>query len=213
MAQGWSLFIVGLLVIFNGRDTSSFAVDFGDIREILGLGREIATNALESLEWIRKGEGNNGELDFPFIKKMERKLFDKMNTVNNRVQNLEKQIDQRTGEVLDIIMRELPLREKLERNVQDMSALLDRVNDFHNDYTVYYSDKNDKFEHFTLRDFAKRCVSIEFRALPDLLRSIHRLIVPNNFIQKDQSIFTQIALNSQVRKNYLYFIYSFYFDI
>ncbi|XP_015118956.1 uncharacterized protein LOC107042423 isoform X1 [Diachasma alloeum] len=183
-----------LLLMIHGQRTASFNLDFGDIREMLVLGREIGISALESAEWIRKGSQNDSELNFPFIKKMERKLMEQIATVNRRLDNLEVTINQRAGEIIDVLLRELPRREQLDRNLYEMNRYLGRIDDFYRRF-LDYALAPVKYEGYTMKDFAKSCVSNAYGDLPDLLESIHRLLVPLG--QFDSGLLALLANNSQ----------------
>lgn len=204
----FSLYVGFFILLFSslnydGQKVNALALDFGDIKDILALGREITVGALESLEWIQKGSldssKESGQINFPFIKIMERRLIDQISTINNKIEYVEQRIEQRGNEIVDIILRELPLRHQLDRNLNDLSKYLGRIDDFYSKF-IEYSKSPNKFEIFTKKDFAESCVSSEYGGLPDILMSTHRLIVPSSSTSFERSLLVQLAHNVKVIK-------------
>lgn len=189
-----SLHVVGtfisVLLLISTEKSASFFMDFGDAREILSFSREVTVGTLESLEWIRKDENNTGEDDYTFIKRTEKKILRLIKQSNRRLEDLEKQVDQRAGEIIDEVIKKVPQRERLNRDMDNLNELLGRINDIFLQFVEYHT-YGDKYEVYTRLDFARNSVSLDMGALPDLLASVHRIVMKKN-------VLNSFAENSQV---------------
>ncbi|KAG8037811.1 hypothetical protein G9C98_006022 [Cotesia typhae] len=141
-------FISVLLLLISTEKSASFFMDFGDAREILSFSRELTIGTLESLEWIRKDENNTGEDDYTFIKRTEKKILSLIKQTNRHLEDLEKQVDQRAGEIIDEVIKKVPQREQLNRDMDSLNELLGRINDIYLQYVEYYT-YGDKYEIYT----------------------------------------------------------------
>lgn len=200
-----SLFTTGtlpllVLLLSTTKPTSGFLVDLGDVKDIVSLGNDITVTALQSLELIQQGTiSNNDQIILPFIKKMEKRLMSQIKNVNDRIDMFQQRLEQNRDEIIDILIRELPKRNQIDRNIADLSKYLGRIDDFHRKFEEY-SNSSKKFESFTIQEFAKTCVSSEYGDLPDILLSLHRLIVPNGISSKfEKGLFIQLANNAKVK--------------
>ncbi|CAD6214668.1 GSCOCG00004170001-RA-CDS [Cotesia congregata] len=210
-----SLHVVGtfisVLLLISTEKSASFFLDFGDAREILSFSREVAVGTFESLEWIRKDENNTGEDDYTFIKRTEKKILKLMKQSNQRLEDLQRQLDQRAGEIIDEVIKKVPQRERLNRDMDSLNELLGRINDIHQQYIEYYTYE-DKYEVYTRLDFARNSVSLEMGALPDLLASVHRIVMKkhilNSFAANSQEAIAQICDEQQSPQQLLYNLYN-----
>ncbi|XP_074102860.1 uncharacterized protein LOC141529955 isoform X3 [Cotesia typhae] len=204
-------FISVLLLLISTEKSASFFMDFGDAREILSFSRELTIGTLESLEWIRKDENNTGEDDYTFIKRTEKKILSLIKQTNRHLEDLEKQVDQRAGEIIDEVIKKVPQREQLNRDMDSLNELLGRINDIYLQYVEYYT-YGDKYEIYTRLDFARNSVSLEMGALPDLLASVHRIIMKKNvlnfFAKNSQEAIAQICDEQQSPQQLLYNLYN-----
>ncbi|KAK0178829.1 hypothetical protein PV327_007677 [Microctonus hyperodae] len=173
-------------------NVQSFAMDFGDIRELMGFGREIVMGALESLEFIRSHGREDDEMNFPFIRRMEKRLLNEITGVDHRLRNMEEQINERATDIVDIILTELPQRQELDETLRTLDKYLRRVDQLYQKF-IHYSDSYDKYSNYTKLRFAEECTSPHADSLPDVIESIHRLIVPKNFVKSENSLFEQLA--------------------
>lgn len=200
MAQLHLGFTLVVLLMISAEKSSSIFMNFGDVREMLGVGREVVVGTLESLEAIRKDENDTGEMDYAFIKKTEKKIMSLIKQSNRQLESIQLQLDQKAGEIMDEIIKKVPERERLNRDFDNLNELLGRISDIYEQYKEYY-EHDDKYEDYTRLDFARTSVSLEMGALPDLLASVHRLIIKKNLLGS-------LATNSQVK--YMYIIFLFY---
>ena len=105
-------------------------------------------------------------------------------------------MESHSDEIIATIMRDLPLRYKLDRNMHELARDIGRIDDIYTNFNDYASDPAN-FEDYTRVEFAKTCVSSRRGDLPDLLKDIHRLLVPipGSF---DSSVLILLAQNTKV---------------
>ncbi|KAK0086909.1 hypothetical protein PV325_002211 [Microctonus aethiopoides] len=193
MAGYSSFFIMGvLMMMLCGPDVQSFSMDFGDIRELMGFGREIVMGALESLEFIRTHGREDDEMNFPFIRRMEKRLLNEITGVDHRLKNMEEQINQRATDIVDIILTELPQRQELDETLRTLDKYLSRVDQLYRKF-IQYTTSRDLYANYTKLRFAEECTSPHADSLGDVIESIHRLIVPKTFVKSENSLFEQLA--------------------
>lgn len=197
-----------LLVIFlTVQLGSSFDISFGDVTEILKFTKETVTDALESWEWIRpKSPNSEGDQDFPFVKRMEKRLIDKMKTVSMKLDLIENRIEQRTETMFYRILREIPERQKLEKGLNDLYMSIGQVENLYKDYLNYFENRS-KYESYTLQDFARTVISHRLGDLRDVIKSIHYQVVPQEYDIFQQSILTMLANRMQVNEHINIYFY------
>ncbi|XP_057325995.1 uncharacterized protein LOC130668027 isoform X1 [Microplitis mediator] len=204
-------FTLVVLLMISTEKSSSMFMNFGDVREMLGVGREVVVGTLESLEAIRKDENDTGEMDYAFIKKTEKKIMSLIKQNNRQLESIQLQLDQRAGEIMDEIIKKVPERQRLNRDFDNLNELLGRINDIYEQYKEYYTH-DDKYEDYTRLDFARTSVSLEMGALPDLLASVHRLIMKKNLLgalaTNSQEAKSQICDEQQSPQQLLYNLYN-----
>lgn len=195
-----SLLVILLAVV---QLSSSFDISFGDVTEILKFTKETVTDALESWEWIRPKRPNiNEDSDFPFVKKMEKRLMDKMKTVSIKLEFIENRIEQRTETMFYRILREIPEREKLEKGMHDIYKSIGQVDNLYQTF-LNYVEYRSKYETYTLQDFSRTILSHRLGDLRDVIKSIHSQVVPQDYDIFQQSILTILANRMKVN---FYFI-------
>ena len=173
-----------------------FDINFGDIGEMLNFARETVMGSLEALEFVRQRTPQDHVNDFPFIKRMEVRLINQIQAVSRKIKDYETKMESRSDEIIATITRDIPLRHRLDRNMHEIARDIGRIDDIYINFNDYASDPA-KFEDYTMVDFAKTCVSSGRGDLPDLLKDIHRLVVPitGSF---DSSVLILLAQNTKV---------------
>lgn len=186
---------------------SSFDISFGDVTEVLKFSREVVTDVLESYHMIKPKRPGDDDTDFPFVKRMEKRLMNHISQVSKKIEVFEGRLEHRTEVVLDAILSKVPEREMLESSMHDLWKYLGQVDNLYQNF-LHYAKAPQKFEQYTMEDFAKNAVSSSLNALPDVLKMIHRLVVPPNWDVDifHRSILTLLAKNMQVQ--YIFCFYS-----
>ncbi|XP_023247290.1 uncharacterized protein LOC106645091 isoform X2 [Copidosoma floridanum] len=198
MSPRWLLApIIGWLVL----GTEAFDVSLGDVTEVLKFSRELVTDALESYQLVKPKEpGSSGAGDtFPFVKMMEKRLMSRISQVSRVIEAHESREQQRTDLVLDAILERVPEREQLEKAMHDLWKYLGQVENTYQSF-VRYAGARQRYEQYTMEEFARNAVSSGLNALPDVLKMIHRLVVPPAKWEEDvfhRSVLTLLARNMQ----------------
>lgn len=199
MARAGLLLAPGLLVLLL-RGAQPIDVNFGDVAEVLKFSREIVTDVLESYHLIKPKRPGDDSNDFPFVKMMEKRLMNQIGHVSRKIDAFEGNLEHRTELVLDAILSKVPEREQLEQAMHDLWKYLGQVESTYQGF-VHLATAPQRYEQYTMEEFAKNSVSSSLNALPDVLKMIHRLLVPPNSDEDifHRSIITLLAKGMQVR--------------
>ncbi|XP_043272211.1 uncharacterized protein orion isoform X1 [Venturia canescens] len=191
MFRNYGIIALICLTFFTNKGVQSFDLTFGDITEVLHFAREAVTGGLETLEWIRKANPEDHEYDFPFIKKMERRLMNQISITAKKIDVYQERMELKHDEALEKILKNLPLSNRLDRSLHELKNLLSRIDDLFSDFLAY--NISAKYQRYTTEEFAKNCISSASGALPDLLQTIHRLLVPGQYDNYDNSLLVLLA--------------------
>ncbi|XP_066595208.1 uncharacterized protein orion [Prorops nasuta] len=177
-----------LMAFFQPGD--GFDVNFGDITEILRFGKETLSDALETWEIIRS---RNPDFDtneqFPFQRNMERRIINQIREVAKDIQKLGQKQETQINIMREEILQKIPMQQRLEFRIQDFQRVIYQINNKYEQFRAI-SAKTETFSPYTLKDFAATCVSTSIGQLPDQLKLLHRLIVP----QEDDVFETSILV-------------------
>ena len=187
-------------LIFVVQPSHEFDINLGDVREIIKFTKETVTDALESWELIRPKQPNeNGESDFPFVKRMEKRLMDRINFISHKLDSIEGRMEERTEAMVSKIINEIPERQRLEKAMHDLYKSIGQVENLYQNF-LHYAKSPNKYESYTMKDFAKTAVSHRLGDLRDVLESIYRQVVPQEFDLFEQSILHMLANRMKVNK-------------
>ncbi|XP_043254591.1 uncharacterized protein LOC122398605 isoform X1 [Colletes gigas] len=185
--------LISLGQFTNGHFSETYSVT--DIRELVRFGRETMMDILESWELIRPRDPNE-DVSYPFVNKMEKEIQNRISRVSSKINIFQDRMEIRFDMVVAKLLTELPLQEQLDQKLRTIDQYVGQINDLYNNFLIYAKTQR-KYEKYTLEDFATTCVSSRSGALPDLLKSIHRLLVPTN-----DKLFTKsvlVLLSNQMR--------------
>lgn len=200
MSRNYGTLVLLVLAIFAER-THSFDLSLGDITEVLHFAREAVEGGLQTFEIIRKSNPEDAEYDFPFIKKMERRLMNQISMTAKKIDVYQEKMELKSEEALDKILTTLPINNKLDRSFHEMTSILTRVDDLFKDAVAYNSSA--QYQRLTKEEFAKISISSLPGALPDLLQKLHRLVVPGQYDNYDNSLLVLLAQSTKVRNSIL----------
>ncbi|XP_014222967.1 uncharacterized protein LOC106649836 isoform X1 [Trichogramma pretiosum] len=178
----WAALLPLSLLLLAGWPRAARAIDFtfGDVTEVLKFGREVVTDALESYELIKpKLPGGASDSDFPFVKMMEKRLMSQIVGVSKKIDAFEGRLEHRVEQMLEATLQKLPEQDQLRQSMNELWKYLTQVENLYQSF-VQYSKAPEKYEQFTMEEFARNAVSSNLNALPDVLQMIHRLVVPPN---------------------------------
>ncbi|KAF7412065.1 hypothetical protein HZH66_000961 [Vespula vulgaris] len=199
MTRKWSgkvLSMILILISFHFQPNDSLGVfTFGDVGEILRFGQETMHGMLETLDIITDTVPGM-EDNIPFIKRMEKVLKNRINEVSHKLDIYQEKTQARTQKVLEQLMSNLPMKLSMEENFRNFDHYVGQINDLY-DVFVKYATAPETYERFTLEDFAKASISPGLGALPDVLKTLHRLVVPSESQLYNRSII--ISFSNQMK--------------
>ncbi|CAD1469457.1 unnamed protein product, partial [Heterotrigona itama] len=168
------IFICLLLSVEQFMYSSQFG--YVDVKDLIKFGHEVIMYTFESWDLIRPKDSEYDN-NLPFIHRMENKLKNRISKVSQQINTFEEHMDVHLDTILNQISR-MSLQQSLHQKLHIIQKFVGQINDLYDDFHSY-SKTPDKYERYTLEDFAKTCVSSRSGALPDLLKSIYRLFIPS----------------------------------
>lgn len=195
---GFRTLAVVLLVFASTKISRGFDVSLNDAFDLIRLGRETIEEVLESYDMIR-ARGPNAEEngDLLFVKRIERELRQRIDRVSKKIDVYQERMEVKIDAILTQLLLRLPLQRRLDDSLKELEHYIGQV---HGMYETFgnYVDNPDKYEKYTVIQFAKACVSPRLGELPDVLKSIHRLMVPSEQQVYNRSVLTLLANQMQV---------------
>ena len=190
------------LVLSTLQEARSIEISLSEVTEVLKFGREVVTDVLESYQLIKpKLPGKDAGTDFPFVKMMEKRLMSRIGLVSAKIDAFEGRIEHRNELLLDSLLNKLPEREQLEKSLHDLWKYLGQVDNAYQSF-VRYAENFNGYDPYTMEEFARNAVSSNLNALPDVLKMIHRLVVPpksRDDLFHSRSVLTLLSRGMQVK--------------
>ncbi|XP_043516156.1 uncharacterized protein LOC122531915 isoform X3 [Frieseomelitta varia] len=187
------IFICLLLSVEQFKYSSQFG--FVDVKDLIKLGYEVVGYAFESWDLIRPKDSEYDN-SLPFIHKMEKELKNRISKVSQQISTFEEHMDIHLDIIMNQILTQMPLQQRLDEKLRIVEQYVGQINDLYNNFH-FYTKMPDRYERYTLEDFAKTCVSSRSGALPDILKSIHRLFIPSPDEILNRSILILLANQMQ----------------
>ncbi|XP_032680538.1 uncharacterized protein LOC116848499 isoform X1 [Odontomachus brunneus] len=195
-----------LLVVLASwtRPGCAFDINLYDAIDLIRLGRETVMELMESWDMIRshgptaaiEGAGQ----DYMFVKRMEKELRQRIDRVAKKIDDYQERMEIKINTVLSQLLLQLPMQRRLDDSLRSLEQYVGQVHGLYDTFELYASGPNN-FETFTIIRFAKSCVSPRLGELPDVLKSIHRLIVPSDYQVYNRSILVLLANQMQQVSN------------
>lgn len=168
-----------------------------DIKDMLRFGRETMTDILESWEIIRPKKPNEEENGYPFVYRMEKEIKNRIAMLSNKIDLYQRKLEIHIDTILPKLLTDLPLQENLNSKLRTLDQYVGQINDLYYNFE-FYVKKTDKYEKYTLEDFALTCISSRSGALPDILKNIHRLLIPSADKTSNSSILVLLGKQMNV---------------
>ncbi|XP_017759566.1 PREDICTED: uncharacterized protein LOC108550348 isoform X1 [Eufriesea mexicana] len=185
--------IIFVCLLFNlAQFTNSFS--YVDIKDVIELGEIILTDIFEAWKLIQPEDAEYNM--FPFIHKHEKEVKNKIAELSTKLNNFEGQMNIRFDAIMTKLLIEIPLQQRLDQQLRMIDQFVGHINDLYNTFKRLYLSPN-KYEKYTMEDFARTCVSVESGALPNILQSIHQLIVPSREDILSRSVLISLANTMQ----------------
>ncbi|XP_011883380.1 PREDICTED: uncharacterized protein LOC105570638 isoform X1 [Vollenhovia emeryi] len=182
-----------LLVVLAGA-SCALGLDVSEAFDLVRLGRKVVVQTLESLDVMdakRFSEKLPGE-DAVFLKVMERELLQRMGQISQQIDEYQTRMEDKADAILTKLLLQLPMQGRLDDSLRDLDNYLGQVQGLYQLFELY-ANNSDKYETFTMLQFAKTCVSPRLGELPDVLKSIHRLMVSSGQQVYNRSVLVLLA--------------------
>ncbi|XP_071643768.1 uncharacterized protein Orion isoform X1 [Temnothorax longispinosus] len=180
----------------------AFGVGLNDAIELIRLGQQAVTEVMESWDMIAQrlpADKLPGE-NLVFMKVMERELLKQMNHISKQIDEHQERMENKADTILTQLLQQLPMQSWLDNSLRELDHYVGQVLELYKLFEMY-SNNPDKYEKYTIVQFAKTCVSPRLGELPDVLKSMHRLIVPSEQQVYNRSILVVLANQMQEASN------------
>lgn len=177
-----------------------FGIGLNDALDIIRLGRQTVMEVLESWEMIAPripSDKIKSSEDLVFMKMIERELLQRMDQVSRKIDEYQEQMETKADTILTQLLVRLPMQGRLDESLRQLDHYIGQVQGLYNFFELY-ANNSDKYEKYTILQFAQTCVSPRLGELPDVLKSIHRLMVPFEQQVYNRSILVLLADQMQV---------------
>lgn len=179
----------------------AFDLSLYDAIDLIRLGRETVMELMESWDMIRSHGPTSvvegGGQDYTFVKRMEKELRQRIDRVSKKIDDYQDRMEIKINNVLSQLLVQLPMQRRLDDSLRMLEHYIGQVHGLYDTFELYANGPND-FETYTIRRFAISCVSPRLGELPDVLKSIHRLVVPSDYQVYNRSILVLLANQMQV---------------
>lgn len=188
-----------LIVLASWTTHTSRAIDINlyDAVDLIRLGREVVTEVMESWEMIKSRDPGNEELDFPFVKRMEKELRQRIDGVSKKIDLYQERMEAKADTILTQLLQRLPMQRRLDDGLRELDHYVGQIHGLYKMFELYAAN-SDRFERYTITQFAHSCVSPRLGGLPDVLKSVHRLMVPSEQQVYNRSVLVLLANEMQV---------------
>lgn len=190
--------LILVLVTLNGG--GGFELGLNDALDLIRLGRETVVELMESWDMIRThNSAAVQEQDYLFVKRMEKELRQRIDRVSKKIDVYQERMEIKIDAILTQLLLRLPMQRRLDDSLRELDHYIGQVLGL---YKLFerYAENPDRYEKYTMIQFAKSCVSPRLNDLPDVLKSIHRLTVPSEQQVYNRSILVLLADQMQVGK-------------
>lgn len=181
---------ITLLVVLASAGCA-FGIGLNDVIGLLKLGHVAIQGSLEMILPRLAADKLLGE-DTVFMEMMERELLNEMGKISRQIDEYQERMETKADTILTKLLVRLPMQRRLDDNMRDLDHYIGQVQGLYKVFEMYASNP-DRYEKFTIRQFAKTCVSPRLGELPDVLKSIHRLMVPSEQQVYNRSILVLLA--------------------
>lgn len=195
----FQVFTILFLLLVLTRYNRAFDISMNDALELIRLGHDSVMDILETWDMIRPAASGTtgGAEDFVFVKRMEKKLRERIDRVSKKIDDYQERMEIKADNILSQLLIQLPMQRRLDDSLRELDHYIGQVDGLYSVFDTFANDPN-KYERYTIEQFAKSCVSPNLGALPDVLKSIHRLIVPSEQQVYNRSVLVLLAQQMKV---------------
>ncbi|XP_014472844.1 PREDICTED: uncharacterized protein LOC106743483 isoform X1 [Dinoponera quadriceps] len=194
-----------LLVVLTcwAQSGRTFDVNLFDAIDLIRLGRETVMELMESWDMIRSrapAAAVEGGQDYMFVKRMEKELRQRIDRVSKKIDDYQERMESKINRVLSQLLLQLPMQRRLDDSLRSLEHYIGQVRGLYDTFESY-ANRSNNFETYTIVRFAKSCVSPQLGELPDVLKSIHNLMVPSEYQVYNSSVLVLLANQMQQMSN------------
>ncbi|XP_020290288.1 uncharacterized protein LOC109857914 isoform X1 [Pseudomyrmex gracilis] len=186
-----------ILVLATLNGGGGFDLNLNDALDMIRLGRETVVELMESWDVIRTHSSAAAqEQDYLFVKRMEKELRQRIDRVSRKIDVYQERTEIKIDAILTQLLLRLPMQRRLDDSLRELDHYVGQVHGLYNLFERFAKNP-DRYERYTMVQFAKSCVSPRLGDLPDVLKSIHRLTVPSEQQVYNRSVLVLLAHQMQ----------------
>lgn len=160
------------------------------------MAKDVVVTAAKAWNMIDE-HADFSEVPLPLVDKTERKLFNKMEIINEKLARLSNQVDTVGTQTISTVLRNLPERVRLELRLNDLLDYKTRLDVTYRHLQQYMTYK-DEIERITLEDYAMSIVSHDPDSARNLVERIHSFVVTNGKGIADTGLLKLLGKSLQV---------------
>lgn len=164
--------------------------------DIIKVAKDVVITAAKAWNMIDE-HADFSEIPLPLVDKTERKLFNKMEIINEKLSQLSADIDAVGTQTISTVLRSLPERVRLELRLNDLLDYKTRLDVTYRHLQQYMTYK-DEIERITLEDYALSIVSHDPDSARNLVERIHSFVVPMGKGISDTGLLKMLEKSLQV---------------
>lgn len=153
----------------------SETIVLSEVLDIIKVAKDVVITAAKAWNMIDE-HTDFSEVPLPLVDKTERKLFNKMEIINEKLARLSEQVDSVGTQTISTVLRNLPERVRLELRLNDLLDYKTRLDVIYRHLQEYMTYK-DEIERITLEDYAMSIVSHDPDSPRNLVERIHSFVV------------------------------------
>lgn len=170
--------------------------------DIIKVAKDVVVTAAKAWNMIDE-HTDFSEIPLPLVDKTERKLFNKMESINEKLERLSAHVDSVATQTISTVLRNLPERVRLELRLNDLLDYKTRLDVIYRHLQQYMTYK-DEIERITLEDYAMSIVSHDPDSARNLVERIHSYVVPTGKGIADTGLLKLLGRSLQVRESVLF---------
>ncbi|OXU29061.1 hypothetical protein TSAR_015176 [Trichomalopsis sarcophagae] len=196
-------FMFALLLLFGHQQIGKCEDGKFDIKSLMGnagtvlkVGKEIYTGIDYVYKKLLPTTTKDSESDAKIEPGMEQRLTDQIKHVAKKLDSLKVDMQNMKDEIIDKISNEIPDQINLKSNLFEIYLRINQIENSYEEFLTYVRDPH-KFSNDTLKRFAKAVTSPELTELPNVLKTIHWLLVQTD-VDIGDSVLTVLSRSTQI---------------
>lgn len=196
-------FTFALLLLFGHQQIGRSEDKKFDIKSLMGnaatvikVGIEVYNVIEDVYNKLQPTTTKESESDDKMESGMEQRLTDQIKHVAKKLDSLKVDMQNMKDEIIDKISHEIPEQIILKSNLFEIYLRINQIENTYETFLTYISAPH-KYSKDTLKQFAKAVTSHELTELPNVLKTIHWLLVQTD-VDVGDSVLTVLSRSTQV---------------